>query len=156
MVSGQKLHLEFSLLCIYICYVSQKIILVSPFHSICNILPHVPFQFQGLTIEITSIPFLYNKNWNWGLLKGCLVLLRSTLFQMEQCHSVSSENGSSSSALYKQNFWHTDFGSLFSEFCRAFARKWEKLGRIFSAQKVLHLWFSLISTWILWIKSTAQ
>ena len=47
----------------------------------------------------------------------------------------------------KQNFWLSDFGSLFSELCRAFARKWDKLGRIFLAHKVLRsIWFSLIST----------
>ena len=72
----KKLHLEFSLLCIYICFVSQKIILVIlsiPFYlehitscSISKNLELVPFQFQGLTIGTSSILFLYN-NWNSGL-----------------------------------------------------------------------------------------
>ena len=65
-----------------------------------------------------------------------------------RCHPccLISNCWGSTPALYKQNFWLSDFGSLFSVFYRAFARKWEKLGRIFCAQKVLHIWFSLIST----------
>ena len=59
-------------------------------------------------------------------------------------------------ALYRQNSWLSDIGCQFNEFWRPFATKWDNLRRIFWAQKVLHVWFSLIPIETFSIKSTAQ